>query len=258
MFNFYYGAGFDRIIGLREIGNDFHHLAFDGTRHGQIVNGLIANNRFRDMTSTKEGHRDMIQFWTEGDTIPSQNVVIRGNIITIDDAPAKIQGIFWGNSEVMQYGAGAGMFYKNITIEDNLIYTNQPHGIFIQAANGLSIRNNVVLNDLSNHGIEARLAPGDRSRSGLEERDHHRQCRPRDHPHGGRLERDRQHDSEGRNRAGNSGLGRRPPGPDRNRRQRHPERRRRQRPAVPLAAAGTHCGAGTAATVSGVEPMRTS
>ena len=92
----------------------------------------------------------MIQFWTQGDKIPSQNVTIRGNIMTVDDTPAMIQAIFLFNEEVQRNGAGTSMFYRNIVIEDNVVYGNHPHGIYVGSADGVTIRNNIVLNDSSN------------------------------------------------------------------------------------------------------------
>ena len=149
-FNFYYGAGFAEVTGLAVSKNDFHHIAFDATQFNQIVDGLIENNRFRDMVSPKQGHRNMIQFWTEGDSAPSSDIVIRGNVISSDNSPAMIQAIFLFNEAVVRNGAGTEMYYRNILIEDNYILGNHPHGIFVGPAIGVTVRDNIVVQDVDN------------------------------------------------------------------------------------------------------------
>ena len=125
-------------------------MAFDGSRFSQIVDGLIEGNSYHDMkTPVSGGHRDMIQFWTAGDSIPSRNVTIRGNIITVDDN-LPMQSIFIYNEEVTRNGAGSNMFYQNFLIEDNHIEGSHPHGITVGPINGLTIRNNVVVQDPTN------------------------------------------------------------------------------------------------------------
>ena len=119
--NFYYGAGFDEVSNLKFVGNELTGMAFDGTRFAQIVGGAIAGNHFHDMRAPgNSAHRDMIQFWTHGDTIPSSNVTIRDNVITIDDN-YRVQSIFIYNEQVTRHGDGKEMYYKNFVIENNYI-----------------------------------------------------------------------------------------------------------------------------------------
>ena len=91
----------------------------------------------------------MIQFWTEGDLIPSSNVTIRDNIITIDDN-YRMQSIFIFNEQVTRHGDGKAMYYKNFVIENNHIEGNHPHGILVGPIDGLVVRGNTVLRDPGN------------------------------------------------------------------------------------------------------------
>ena len=49
------------------------------------------------------------------------------------------------NEMVDTGGAGDEMFYRNITIEDNVIYNAQVHGITVGETHGLTIKNNTIL-----------------------------------------------------------------------------------------------------------------
>lgn len=159
IFDFYYGTGFHEITDLVVSGNDYHDMSFDASRYSQIIGGIIENNRYHDMTSTKSGHRDMIQFWTAGDKIPSKDIIIRANVITIDDTPAMVQSIFLYNEEVTRNGAGKQMYYQNILIEGNVIYSNQPNGITVGPVNGVTIADNVVVQDKTNGAAQSGWHP---------------------------------------------------------------------------------------------------
>jgi len=86
----------------------------------------------------------MIQFWTLGSTRPSTDVVIRNNVLDIG-AGDWTQSLFMRNEEVDQGRAGREMFYRNITIEENIIINGHLHGITVGETDGLAIRNNTVL-----------------------------------------------------------------------------------------------------------------
>ena len=108
--HFYYGATFGHTSNLRVLNNDVHSMEFDGLRFSQITNGLIQGNHLHDMDGTANGgHRDMIQFWTQGDSAPSTNVTIRDNDIMMGDGRAS-QSIFIFNEAVSRGGAGANMY----------------------------------------------------------------------------------------------------------------------------------------------------
>ena len=87
---------------------------------------------------------DGIQFWTNGTTSPSTNIIISGNFITSDtDSP--MHGIFMRNEVVNSQGGGLDMYYQDITIEDNVIKTAHLWGISVGETKGLLIDNNTIL-----------------------------------------------------------------------------------------------------------------
>lgn len=137
--DFYYGAAVSRTDGLRITGNNVHGMDFDGMRFAQVQNVQITGNYLHDMHGVVNGgHRDMIQFWTEGTTAASENVNISNNKIEVGTGKM-IQSIFVWNEQ------GNANLYKNFTIANNYIEGNHPHGITVGEANGVSISGNTVI-----------------------------------------------------------------------------------------------------------------
>lgn len=127
-------------------GNDVHSIRSDGLNFAHVQNVVIEGNYIHDfMTSTASGdHADMIQFWTNGGTTPSADIVIRGNTLDVGDG-GETQSIFMRNDMVDLGLAGEEMFYRNILIEENVILNNHVHGITVGETDGLIIRKNSVL-----------------------------------------------------------------------------------------------------------------
>lgn len=150
-YNFYRGAVFGRVTDLRVTNNDIHDLRMDGLNFGQVTNVLIEGNTIHDFrrSPNSNDHADMIQFWTNGATYPSSNIVIRGNHLDIGDGDAT-QSIFMRNDQVDRGLAGQEMYYRNVLIEDNVIVNSHAHGITVGETIGLIIRNNSVLHDDGN------------------------------------------------------------------------------------------------------------
>ena len=97
-----------------------------------------------DTAADSDDHGDMIQFWTAGTSRPSTNITIRGNVLN-SGRGGWTQSIFIRNEMVDTGRAGDDMFYRNITIEDNVIYNAHAHGISVGETHGLIIRNNTIL-----------------------------------------------------------------------------------------------------------------
>ncbi|WP_210528207.1 right-handed parallel beta-helix repeat-containing protein [Rubellimicrobium arenae] len=126
--------------------NNVHSMRSDGMDFNQVDGVVIERNWFHDFTLAPGSgdHPDMIQFWTTGTTAPSQNIVIRGNLMDIGEGAAT-QSIFMRNELVDRGQAGSEMFYRNVLIEDNTIFNAQLNGIVVGATEGLTIRWNSVL-----------------------------------------------------------------------------------------------------------------
>lgn len=147
-FDFHRGAVFGRVTDLKVTNNDIHSLRMDGLNFGQVTNVLIEDNLIHNFKRSPiaNDHADMIQFWTNGATYPSSNVVIRNNHLDIG-AGSPSQSIFMRNDQVDRGLAGEEMFYRNILIENNVIVNSHAHGITVGETAGLIIRNNTVLHD---------------------------------------------------------------------------------------------------------------
>lgn len=138
------GGEFRKVTDLKVINNEVHQMTGDGLTFAQIQGGLIQGNDMHSMRGNPKSsyHKDMIQFWTTSTDAPTRDVVIRGNRIDTDDGST--QSIFFGNSMAK---SNKSFYWQNITIENNTIVAGHRHGIYVEEANGLSIRNNVVVQD---------------------------------------------------------------------------------------------------------------
>ncbi|MGI3212819.1 right-handed parallel beta-helix repeat-containing protein [Roseovarius tibetensis] len=131
---------------VRVIGNDVHSMRSDGMNFAGVRNVRIEDNHLHDFARSKSSgdHSDMIQFWTNGTSRPSTDIVIRGNTLDAGDGDGT-QSIFMRNELVDRGLAGEEMFYRNLLIEENVILNNHTHGISVGETDGLVIRRNSVL-----------------------------------------------------------------------------------------------------------------
>lgn len=143
---FYRGLVFSNVDDLNVIGNDVHGIRMDGMNFSAVQGVLIEDNTIHDFDRSMNSldHSDMIQFWTNGTTRPSTDIIIRGNTLDIGDGEYT-QSIFMRNDLVDRGLAGSEMFYQNILIENNVIINGHLHGITVGETNGLTIQNNSVL-----------------------------------------------------------------------------------------------------------------
>lgn len=101
-------------------------MVFGGVKDTQITNNISHGHVFPQSSS----HNDFIQF--QG--TPSSDVVISGNVF-LAGTIASSQGIFLNNTH-----------FSDITIEDNIIYTGMLRGINVTSGDGITVRNNTLLN----------------------------------------------------------------------------------------------------------------
>ena len=139
--------------GLVLRGNDLHSLRSDGMNFAQVQNVVIEGNHIHDFAREIDGgdHADMIQVWTNGTTEPTRSVRIRGNLLNAGQG-WYTQSIFMRNEEVDTGRAGAGMFYRDIEIADNVILNAHLHGITVGETQGLTIANNTVVRNARAEG----------------------------------------------------------------------------------------------------------
>lgn len=130
---------------VKVAGNEMHSIRSDGMNFAEVTNVVVENNHLHDFKHSPDSgdHMDMIQFWTSGTDSPSQNIIIRGNVLDLGTGDWT-QSIFMGN-EAVDRGAGSEMYYQNVTIENNTIYNGHTHGITLGETNGLTIGQNTLV-----------------------------------------------------------------------------------------------------------------
>lgn len=142
-------AVFDRVEGLIVRGNDVHAIRSDGFDFVAVRNTVIEANHLHDFEGDPENgdHRDMIQFWSAGSSIPSVDVTIRGNFLDSGQG-INTQSIFIRNETAERAPERAeDMAYRRFVIEDNLIRNGHLHGITISGMRDVVIRRNTLLQD---------------------------------------------------------------------------------------------------------------
>lgn len=140
--DFQNALSFSKVDQVTLTGNLVRNMSNDGFTFGGINGMVIEDNTFRSFKSPNPAaaHKDNIQFRTIPSEGLSENIVIRDN--NIDSAETR-HGIYFGNEA---YKAGnLYAMYRNILIEDNYIRSAQTHGITILHGNGVTIRDNTLV-----------------------------------------------------------------------------------------------------------------
>lgn len=132
--------------------NDVNHVTFNSNEiydfrkvpvgGADVSNLTMENNYFHDANPWKFGglgdHGDFVHFWTSGPDAPvSENHYYAGNIFDQGDGVALL-GIYLDDN-LNKVG------FRNITIENNLIYNGNTQAILMENVDGLHIRDNTLL-----------------------------------------------------------------------------------------------------------------
>ena len=153
--NFYRGLAVSRSRDIRILGNDLHDIRMDGMDFAQVQHVLIAGNHIHGFNRSlaSADHADMIQFWTAGTDAATRDVVIRGNILN-SERGYWTQSIFMRNELVDRGRASTAMFYRDITIDNNVIINAHTHGITVGETASLVIANNTLIRNALSEGAK--------------------------------------------------------------------------------------------------------
>ncbi len=123
--------------------NSLSHYA-NGLDLHESTGSVVEDNYIHNFIgSTHDVHHiDMIQVWAVNETRAVENLVVRNNILDAEDG-RPTQTIFMRNEDVDR--GVTDLFFKDITIENNLIHNVAYHGVFVGQVDGLKIANNTML-----------------------------------------------------------------------------------------------------------------
>lgn len=135
--------------------NQVFSIRSDGMNFAEVQDVTVTGNHIHSFLRSEAStdHADMIQIWTNGTETATRNVTVSGNILN-SGAGLYTQSIFMRNDLVDRGLAGQEMFYRNITIEENVIINAHLHGITIGETDGLTIRNNTVVQNIRSAGAD--------------------------------------------------------------------------------------------------------
>lgn len=141
--NFYNGLSVSDSQSVTVARNDVHNIRSDGMDFVHVQGVTIDENHIHDFRPDPASldHPDMIQFWTAGSAGPSTDVTITNNLLDAGRGHWT-QAIFMGNEAA---GAGSGMYYRDVTIANNVVVNGHFHGITVGEAVNVNINHNTVL-----------------------------------------------------------------------------------------------------------------
>jgi preprotein translocase subunit YajC len=120
--------------------NELKTIREDGLSVAAVDNIVIDKNRFSEFQPNSTDHSDFIQFFNTNQTKGSSNITIKNNVMTQSDHGGTngTQGIWM--SDPASFG------YKNLLIQNNLIWSNDMHnGITVRGGDLVRILGNTVL-----------------------------------------------------------------------------------------------------------------
>ena len=120
------------------IGNNYvHDIRSDGFDFAQVSFVKVIDNVLKNFAPGTTDHPDAIQFWTQGTTAASHDILISGNLILRGDGNT-VQGIFMGD----EVGT---MPLERVTIANNLIVGTGYNAIRLNGAKDLTLTNNELI-----------------------------------------------------------------------------------------------------------------
>lgn len=132
------GGTFTFSADLNVAQNTFKNLAVSGNTFAQVTR-LVLDGNYYGGWGAYDGynHPDAVQFMTAGTNAASTDIVIKNNVI-LQGGAATFQGIFVNDETGV-------MPYKNVLIQNNLVYTDQYNGISVLGGENVTIVGNSVL-----------------------------------------------------------------------------------------------------------------
>lgn len=122
---------------IRIARNELRDLRTDAIRGGGVDNLTVENNVIGNFSPAKGDHPDGIQLWSNNESKPARNIVIRDNLV-VRDQGGVIQGIFIRDTKRQ-------LPFEDVSVSGNLIIGSLFNGISIDGGHGVAITDNVVI-----------------------------------------------------------------------------------------------------------------
>ena len=122
--------------GVTVSGGLFHDLRSDGIQSSNTSRLSISDNLFKDFHPRSGDHPDAIQIFTSGQTGPTTDIAISGNVVARGNGGV-VQGIFITDE--------VGTTFQRVSITDNLLIGTMWNAIMLTGATSGAITNNTVL-----------------------------------------------------------------------------------------------------------------
>jgi hypothetical protein len=135
------GIRLNDVTGVEINSNEIHHVRAVPVGGADVSNLSMEYNYFHDANPWNFGglgdHGDFVHFWTSGPDAPvSENHYYANNIFDQGDGEA-ILGIYLEDN----YEVG----FRNVVVENNLIYNGNAQALRMENVDGLTIRDNTLL-----------------------------------------------------------------------------------------------------------------
>lgn len=135
------------VDGLVIANNHLEEVREDGMHLGYVRNVLISDNLLENFMplsvepgSKLNDHSDMIAIINRSEDVPTQNIVIQGNVLRSDNGRSS-QGISLANTKT----AGATGEFLDVVIRDNVINSVSRNALQITDVSNIVIENNALL-----------------------------------------------------------------------------------------------------------------
>jgi Ca2+-binding RTX toxin-like protein len=141
-----HGAAAQNSSNVQFSGNFVHDLRCDGFDFVTVDHLTVNGNAFTSFHPAAGDHADAIQMWTAG-TTTSHDVTINNNVVTLGSGTGS-HGIFLRASD-------PSLPFQNVTVSGNLIDgANDPNGINVTYANGLTVSNNTLTSSVGGPRVQ--------------------------------------------------------------------------------------------------------
>lgn len=128
------------------VGSRFTEMSSDGVNLEEVADVTIAGNHFSDFAKPpgQTYHQDFLQLWSVNAKTPSRDILVEDNFFSSGRGDST-QSIFLRNERVDSYDGGDAMFYRDLTIRNNVIHNGHLHGITVGETVGLTIVGNTLV-----------------------------------------------------------------------------------------------------------------